>query len=91
MQLPAEDELVLRRGRSARQLSAIEATSVSRAKPARIRITNAGDEFSILQELRFAADSLLEGTGFEIVVPDLRGTFLCRSGVANWPGSRSRF
>ena len=37
------------------------------------------------------ADSLLERTGFELVVPDLSETFLYPSGAVNWPGSHSRF
>jgi hypothetical protein len=40
---------------------------------------------------RWFADSLLERTGFELVVPDLSETFLYPSGAVNWPGSHSRF
>jgi hypothetical protein len=41
--------------------------------------------------VRFVPDSPLEGSGFELVVPDFRGTFLCRSRVANWPGAAAGF
>src|SRR5215469_9249496 len=37
------------------------------------------------------ADSLLERTGFELVVRDLSETFLYSSGAVKWPGSHSRF
>jgi NADPH:quinone reductase-like Zn-dependent oxidoreductase len=37
------------------------------------------------------ADTPLERTGFELMVPDLSETFLYPSGAVNWPGSHSRF